>query len=216
MAMLNFLNRWTGGLNHCGTVPLSTPRLILRRFSLDDTRPMFENWACDPDVTQYLTWRAHMTSRETRDVLEYWESQYRRADFYEWAIVPKDYGRPIGSIGMSRLSHSKTSMELGYCIGKAWWGQGICAEAAGAVLRLMFEEVGCLSVIAMHALPNTSSGRVMEKCGMHPKNCPPEPVKTENGLFYCRVYELDRTEYEQWLACRGRVGVPAGGWQTGG
>ena len=133
--MLNFLNRWTGGLNHCGTVPLSTPRLILRRFSLDDTRPMFENWACDPDVTQYLTWRAHMTSRETRDVLEYWESQYRRADFYEWAIVPKDYGRPIGSIGMSRLSHSKTSMELGYCIGKAWWGQGICAEAAEAVLR---------------------------------------------------------------------------------
>ena len=56
----------------------------------------------------------------------------------------------------------------------------------------------------------------MEKCGMHPKNCPPEPVKTENGLFYCRVYELDRTEYEQRLACRGRIGVPAGGWQTGG
>ena len=80
----------------------------------------------------------------------------------------------------------------------------------------MFEEVGCTSVIAMHALPNTSSGRVMEKCGMHPKNCPPEPVKTENGLFYCRVYELDLTEYEQRLACRGRIGVPAGGWQTGG
>ena len=70
-------------------------------------------------------------------------------------------------------------------------------EAAGAVLQLMFEKVGCSSIIAMHALPNTNSGRVMEKCGMHRKDCPPESVKTENGLFYCRVYELTRAEYER-------------------
>lgn len=210
--MIHFLSRLTGALHHCGTVPLSTPRLILRRFSVDDTRPMFENWACDPDVTRYLTWRAHMTSRETRDVLEYWESQYKRPDFYEWAIVPKDYGRPIGSIGMSRIARMKTVMELGYCIGKDWWGQGICPEAAEAVLRLMFETVGCSSVIAMHALPNENSGRVMEKCGMHRKDCPPEPVRTENGLFYCRVYELDRAEYEQRLARQGRMAAR----QTGG
>ncbi len=206
--MIDFLTRWAGPLRHCGTVPLSTPRLILRRFSAADTIPMFENWACDPDVTRYLTWRAHMTSRETRDVLEYWESQYRKPDFYEWAIVPRDYGRPVGSIGMSKVGRLRTVMELGYCIGKAWWGQGICAEAAGAVLNLMFERVGCTSIIAMHALPNENSGKVMEKCGMHRKDCPPEPVRTENGTFYCRVYEIERAEYERKSGGRGQDACP--------
>ena len=89
-------------------------------------------------------------------------------------------------------------------------------EAFSEVIRFFFETEKAGRIQANHDTNNPNSGRVMEKCGMHPKNCPPEPVKTENGLFYCRVYELDRTEYEQRLACRGRVGVPAGGWQTGG
>lgn len=194
-----------GGLSHCGSVPLETERLILRRFRAADAAAMYENWADDPDVTRYLVWRAHWNVRETEEVIRYWESQYHRKDFYEWAIVPKSLGVPIGSIGVTKIKGMKTVMEFGYCIGKSWWGNGICAEASMAVLDLMFHRVGCTGMIAMHALPNVSSGRVMEKCGMTPKDCPPEPVRTENGKFYCRVYELSRERFEDVQADKQRA-----------
>ena len=38
-------------MNHLGTMELETDRLILRRFTLSDSKAMFNNWANDPDVT---------------------------------------------------------------------------------------------------------------------------------------------------------------------
>jgi len=184
-------------LRHVGTIPLETDRLILRRFKRSDAAAMFTNWACDPDVTRYLTWRAHKDISETEDVIDYWESRYRKKDFYEWAIVLRATGFPIGSIGLTRVRNMPGTYELGYAIGKNWWGNGICAEASAAVIRLMFESVGCDRLIAMHAMGNPASGQVMKKCGMQEKPCPPEPVRTENGTFLCRVYELCRDQYSQ-------------------
>ena len=45
------------GMKHLGTVKLETKRLVLRRFALDDGQAMHDNWASDPEVTRYLTWR---------------------------------------------------------------------------------------------------------------------------------------------------------------
>jgi len=46
-------------MKHCGTVTLETERLILRRFTVDDAQTMYNNWACDPEVTRYLMWPTH-------------------------------------------------------------------------------------------------------------------------------------------------------------
>jgi ribosomal-protein-alanine N-acetyltransferase len=183
-------------LHHCGSVPLETERLELRRFAMSDAQAMFERWAHDPQVTRYLMWRAHRDVRDTEDTLRYWESQYHHKDFYEWAILLKGQALPIGSIGVSKVKGQTRVMEFGYCIGRPWWGNGICAEAGKAVLQLMFETVGCTGMIAMYAQGNEASGRVMEKCGMHRKDCPLEPVHTENGRLMCVTYEISREEWE--------------------
>ena len=47
-------------MNHVGTQTITTDRLILRRFTMDDAAPMFKNWANDPDVTEYLMWPPHI------------------------------------------------------------------------------------------------------------------------------------------------------------
>lgn len=46
-------------MKHCGTQELETERLVLRRLSIDDSEMMYNNWACDRQVTQYLRWNAH-------------------------------------------------------------------------------------------------------------------------------------------------------------
>ena len=91
-------------LQHKGTQLLETPRLILRRFTMDDAQAMYENWASDPEVTKFLTWPTHGSVEVTENVLKSWVDGYGQDDFYQWAIAPKEVGNaPIGSISV--VSH---------------------------------------------------------------------------------------------------------------
>lgn len=55
-------------MKHCGTQELETERLVLRRLSIDDSEMMYNNWASDRQVTQYLRWNAPpQLGRDRRD-----------------------------------------------------------------------------------------------------------------------------------------------------
>lgn len=154
-------------LRHKGTVTLETPRLRLRRFSVDDAEDMYRNWAGDPEVTRYLTWPPHSSAAVTEQVLQSWAAGYAREDFYQWAIVLKEGGNaPVGSISVvSHNDHARIA-HIGYCIGRRWWHQGITSEALRAVIDFLFDEVGAQRIESIHDPANPRSGAVMRKCGM--------------------------------------------------
>lgn len=61
----------------------------------------------------------------------------------------------------------QTSMvHIGYCIGKAWWHQGITSEALKAVIDFLFDVVDVKRIESRHDPRNPNSGGVMKKCGM--------------------------------------------------
>ena len=153
-------------MHHIGTQTIETKRLILRRFTPDDAESMYRNWASDPEVTRYLTWPPHASIDATRALLEDWASHYTEGNYLHWAIVLKALGEPIGSIAVVRLDEEANQGEVGYCIGKAWWRQGIMSEALGAVIGELFDHVGLSAVTARHDPRNPHSGAVMRKCGM--------------------------------------------------
>ena len=153
-------------LTHKGTVTLETNRLILRRFVIDDADAMFENWANDPDVTKFLTWEPHGTIENTQELLKIWCAQYELPDYYNWLIELRDFGEPIGSIGVVERSDPHMRCEVGYCIAKSHWGQGIVSEALAEIIRFLFLEVGFNRIQAKHDVNNPASGRVMAKSGM--------------------------------------------------
>ena len=153
-------------MEHQGTKKLETSRLILRPFTPGDGDAMFRNWANDPQVTRYLTWQPHESVQVSRELAARWAEGAARPDFYQWAIVPKERNEPIGSISVVHVNEPLASAELGYCIGKRWWGQGLTAEALRAVLEYLIRDVGFQKVSAMHDIHNPNSGRVMRKAGM--------------------------------------------------
>lgn len=184
-------------LTHKGTVTLETPRLILRRFTADDAQAMFDNWANDADVCRYLTWLPHGQVENTRALLERWAAGYEDAGNYQWAIELKALGRPVGSIGVGHFSERNLSCEVGYCMGKPWWGQGIMTEALRAVLAFLFEEVGMHRVEARHDPRNVGSGRVMEKAGMTLEGTLRDAMLRNDGSFHdLDVRAILRPEYE--------------------
>lgn len=172
-----------------GTIPIETQRLRLRQFKLCDSEAMFRNWAGHPEVTKFLTWDPHQSEQESRQLLERWCKQYRKKNFYEWAIELKTLGEPIGSIGAVQIAGYRT-FEVGYCLGESWWGQGIASEALQAVIHFLFQQVGCRKIQAKYAESNLASMRVMQKAGMCPKGGEEVFLRTENGFFACPVYEI--------------------------
>ena len=176
-------------LNHKGTVTIETPRLILRQARIEDAEPMFRNWANDSDVTRYLTWPPHGNVEVTKQLLVSWVESYEKDDYYQWMIVLKDTNEPIGSIMASTVGRAQ-SAHIGYCIGKAWWHQGIMSEALKAVMDYLFDEVGFHRVESMHDPNNPNSGKVMAKCGMKFEGTHRQADRNNQGICDASYYGL--------------------------
>ena len=182
-------------MKHCGTRTIETERLVLRRFSVDDAQAMYQNWASDPEVTRYLTWRTYAGVEDGEAVLRDWVSSYAKEDFYQWAIVLKSHGSdPIGSISAVHVDDAIDAAEIGYCIGKAWWRQGITSEALSAVMDFFFDEVGANRVAARHDPNNPRSGRVMQMCGMKYEGTLRSADRNNQGICDMCCYALLKSE----------------------
>lgn len=153
-------------MKHQGTARLETERLLLRSFTAADGEAMFRNWTHDPEVTRYLTWQPHPSAEHSSRLAALWEQEAKKPEVYQWAIVPKDLGEPIGSISVVKMDEALSSAQIGYCIGRPWWGQGITAEALRAVIEYLIREVGMRRISTLHDVNNPNSGKVMRKAGM--------------------------------------------------
>ena len=77
-----------------------------------------------------------------------------------------DTAGPIGGIGINtERGDTQGSAELGYLVGKPYWGRGIATAAAMAVTVYGFETLGLDRIFARVRISNAASARVLEKVG---------------------------------------------------
>ncbi len=143
---------------------LETKRLILRRWEESDAQDMY-TYAKDPDIGPIAGWPAHQSVEESRYIIK---NVFTGEEAY--AICLKTDGRAIGAIELKLNGHTDMTdkgdeCELGYWLGKPFWGQGIMPEAAGEMLRHAFEDIGMTKVWVGYYEGNTKSKRVQEKAG---------------------------------------------------
>ena len=182
-------------LIHKGTRTIETERLILRRVRVEDAQSMFENYACDDEVTKYLSWPTHTSPEISAMVLKDWVSSYEKDDFYLWGITVKDEGDTlIGTISAFDVNDSVGMAEIGYCIGRHWWHRGIMTETLQAVMDYLFDEVGMNRLQACHDPRNPNSGRVMVKCGMSYEGTLRQHGRNNQGICDTCYYARLRSE----------------------
>lgn len=184
-------------MKHLGTKRIETERLCLRRFTAEDAEAMYCNWASDRSVTKYLTWPTHESVEISRWVVNDWVGHYGEEKYYQWAIVPKELGEPIGSISVVEMNDAAQWVEIGYCIGKNWWRRGYVSEALHALIRFFFEEVGMGRICARHDPRNVGSGAVMRKCGMTCEGTLRRADRNNQGICDATVYSILREEYDR-------------------
>jgi len=92
-------------------------------------------------------------------------------------------GTLIGSVGLRDIDLEHGQAELGFWIGREWWGNGYAREAASAVIRFGFESLGLNRICAHHMVRNPAAGRVLQSAGMQ-----------REGLLRQRVRKWGRYE----------------------
>ncbi|MBE5806811.1 MAG: GNAT family N-acetyltransferase [Clostridiales bacterium] len=143
---------------------LYTQRLMLRRWEDDDAEDMYR-YAADPDVGPIAGWPPHKNVEESLDVIR---NVLNGREAY--AICLKEDGRAIGCIELKLNGHTDMTerddeCEMGYWLGKPFWGQGLMPEAVNEMLRHAFEDIGMAKVWIGYYEGNAKSKRVQEKCG---------------------------------------------------
>ena len=147
---------------------LETPRLLLRRFTLDDVDNLVL-LDSDPEVMRYLGGGAP-TPREVieRETLPRFLSYYASGDRYGvWAAIEKTSGTFLGRF-IFRPHHDTDpdEFDLGFRLRRSAWGQGYGTEGSLALIRKGFTELGVRRVTASALIGNVASRRVLEKAGL--------------------------------------------------
>ena len=143
---------------------IETKRLILRRWETSDAEDLFK-YASNPEVGPIAGWPPHQSIDESRDVIR---NVLHGREAY--AICLKTDERAVGAIELKLNGHTDMTdrddeCELGYWLGKSFWGQGIMTEAVNEILRHAFEDIGMTKVWVGYYEGNTKSKRVQEKAG---------------------------------------------------
>ena len=144
---------------------LTTDRLILRPWRESDAGILYK-YAKDPEIGPAAGWPPHTSVEDSLDVIR---TVFSAPETY--AVVLKKTGEPVGSIGLlfGKDSHVAEILpveaEIGYWIGKTYWGQGLIPEAVQCILQRCFTDLDISAVWGAYYDGNTKSRRVMEKCG---------------------------------------------------
>jgi RimJ/RimL family protein N-acetyltransferase len=148
------------------TPTLRTAHLLLGTFAAEDA-PELQRLAGAREIADTTVSIPHPYDL---DHALAWIGQQRReavrgrATNFAIRLLPE--GALIGSAGLRDIDPEHLQAELGFWIGKEWWGQGYAREAAEAVIQFGFESLGLNRICAHHMARNPAAGKVLQALGM--------------------------------------------------
>jgi ribosomal-protein-alanine N-acetyltransferase len=143
---------------------LQTERLVLRKPDpVADLQAIYLHRTKET-VRRYID-RPLQSLEEVDKMLQDVMAGIEKNESIMWAIVEKNSGTFVGTIGYWRNQPENHRAEVGYSLEPDFWNKGIGTEALRAVLKYGFEEMKVHSIMSNINPLNAASRRVLEKCG---------------------------------------------------
>ncbi len=167
---------------------LSTPRLILRPWTVEDVDAAFAIYS-QPEVGRYFGTDGHvMTDRAEAVAMVERRMAIQHPIHAIWAIELRENSQVVGNASLLEIEGSGSEplqptgeIEVGWALHPDHWGRGYATESAAACLRHAARH-GVARVLAVTESDNTRSQAVCQRLGM-----------THRGIsdaYYNRSYEL--------------------------
>jgi ribosomal-protein-alanine N-acetyltransferase len=145
---------------------IATPRLILRPWRDSDLAPFAEQNA-DPHTMRFFP---RTLTRAESDAYAARHIQLRAEQgLGKWAVEAPGVASFIGAVGLQPVGYDAAftpAIEVAWRLHRDHWGHGYATEAAQAAIQDGFTRLDLTEIVAVTALPNLPSQRVMERLGM--------------------------------------------------
>jgi RimJ/RimL family protein N-acetyltransferase len=171
---------------------LATPRLIMREWR-DSDLDAFAGFFGDIEVMRHL-------SGETQARNDSWRTMASAAGHWVlrgyglWVVERKSDGAVVGRVGLIN-SEGWPALEVGWTLGRAFWGQGYATEAAQAAMNYGFLTQGVDRLISLIAPANQASRAVARRLG---ETQGPEYDLIIGGKAYtCHIWSISREEWRK-------------------
>ncbi len=172
--------------------PIQTQRLLIRRLGISDAEDIY-SFSCNPAVSRYVLWDTHRSIADSRGMIRGALRAYRAGEPASLAIVLKETGRVVGTIGFLWIDAEHNCAEIGYSLAQEQWGKGLMTEALGAMVDFGFGRLHLNRIEAQFDVRNHASGRVMQKVGM-----------AREGVMRQRMYNKgEYIDVEMWAILAG-------------
>ncbi len=177
--------------------PLRTERLILRVLRAEDATALHRlvnDWEVAKNLARvrypYELARAEEWVRST------W-AQIAAGEAWHLAIVGEEEGsegpveRLVGCVALT-LDSDRKQAELGYWVGRKFWGHGVATEAAAALCRWALETLGLTGIHASALKDNARSAAVLQRVGLQPAGEAMQTFISRGGPMPVRLFRAGR------------------------
>lgn len=145
---------------------IETERFWLRRITPDDLDQWIQIKYADPEMMRYMPRQDKSPRERAQGAYRFFEYLWTQHDHSAWMVTDKRDGRLLGDCYLEPEDESGSGeVEIGYDIGREYWGQGLATEASRAVLRFAFENTSVERIVGVAMPDNIGSWRVLEHLG---------------------------------------------------
>jgi len=160
-----------------------------------DMQPMFDIHT-DPDVMRYYGVKPYDTMEKSKKHLDWLTKLHREEIGLRWIITLKDEDTCIGDVDFYDWEKKHSRAEIGYILGKQYWGKGIMTEAIKAALDYGFNEMNLNRIQALIDPRNDASKRVAEKHGFQYEGTFRDYEYEYGGFIDLNMYSVLKREYK--------------------
>lgn len=147
------------------TLPITTQRLLLRRFNQNDLQDLLQ-FVTQPSVARVTSGTIEATEEGIKRYIDLQNSYqpFEKDKVFDLAIERKEDGKVMGLLTLICRNHKLG--EIGWALGAEYRGQGYATEAAKALMGYGFSSLSLHRIQANTSSGNLASWRVMERLGM--------------------------------------------------
>ncbi len=176
---------------------LETTRFTLRKIEAGDLETLHSYWS-DDVVTEYMN-ISFKSIEETQQMVDLLNSLPETGEGRRWAIVDKKSGVVMGSCGYHNVKAEHRRAEVGYELGREYWGQGVIQEVMKAVIHHCFEALELNRLEAFVTVGNNRSLNTLEKLGFKSEGVLREYEFTQGNFHDQVVLALLRSDWDNLI-----------------
>ena len=142
-----------------------TDRVMIRPLRLSDGESIYRN-VNDEAVSKWTLYIPYPYPHDGAvKFIKRAKYNLQRQKACTFGIVPVESNRAAGVVDLMDINRADQKAELGYWLGRNYWGRGIMTEAVGLILDFGFNHLNLHRISAEIFEPNLASQKVLEKSG---------------------------------------------------